>query len=411
MGTETRRVYTQKNKKIKWGRFVISAVFIAYIIMFVYTFFSQSVETVPISYGDIEISETVDGYITRNEQVVTSNVAGELYPLISEGERVSKGQTIAVVRNENNEEIEEKIKDINNKLNSLSTPGIFNNDILMLDNEVSSTLNGLMLESYNQSFSELSGVREKIESKLSKKSQIIGQASSKGSAERNYYEKLKEYEKKLNETRSELVSPIAGIVAYKLDGYEHVFEFSQIGNYDAETLEKINVPSGELVGSVKPNSLKIVDNIEGYITIISSSERALNTMVDKKVKLKFPEIADTEVTGEIEYMTIEDGKAVITFRLNRAIEELIRYRKVKTEIIWESKTGLKIPSTSIKKEDGKNKIYVLNGNRLIEKYIDVSLEWNNEAIIKREEGYEPYLYDKVVVNAENVNVKKIAISD
>ena len=38
-----------------------------------------------------------------------------------------------------------------------------------------------------------------------------------------------------------------------------------IGDYDIETLNEMNVPSGELVGTTKPNSFKIVDNIEGYV--------------------------------------------------------------------------------------------------------------------------------------------------
>ena len=67
-------VYKRKPKsRIHWGRFVIFVILIAYIIMFVYTFFAQRIgDTVNIKYGVLEAKETVTGYITRNEHIVLS---------------------------------------------------------------------------------------------------------------------------------------------------------------------------------------------------------------------------------------------------------------------------------------------------------------------------------------------------
>lgn len=307
--------------------------------MFVYTFFAQSVETTNITYGKLEMAETVYGYITRNEQIVTSNLSGELYPVMNEGERVSKGQAVAVVKNDNSEVISEKIKEVTKKMNAFTTPGIFNKDIMLLDNEVNSVLENLSTTSYNVSFSSLKDIRNKIETRLNKKSAIIGENSAKGSAERSYYEELKKYEAQLTYSQQELTAPIAGTVAYKLDGYENVFSSKAISDYGANTLEGLNIPTGELVGSIKPNSFKIVDNIEGYITVISGSKEALNAKVDKKVKLRFPEISQDDITGKIEFLSFEDGKAVITFRINRGIESLINYRKLKVDIVWDNASG------------------------------------------------------------------------
>ena len=408
------KVYKRKKKtRIKWGRFVIFALIVAYIIMFVYTFFAQRIDgKVNITYGELEVKETVTGYITRNEKIISADIAGELYPVVTEGERVSKLQSVAVVKNDNSEHIEEKIKELKSKLSTLSTPEFFNNDIKILDGEVNTSLTSLMLGHYNENFSTLSSVRSKIEDKLSKKAIIIGQNGAKGTAENNYYEELKKYESQLTSTQEELLSPIAGTVAYKLDGYEEVFAYSAIGDYDIETLEEMNVPAGELVGTTKPNSFKIVDNIEGYITVISSSKEGLEAKVDKKVQLRFPEISSDVITGKIEYVTIENDKAIITFRINRMIESLINYRKLKVELIWDSEEGMLIPSTAIKRsEDGVNKIYVINGKRAIEKQVNVVLEADGQAIIESETGYSIILYDAIAKNAEKINPSKIIISN
>ena len=406
-----RKVYRRKKSKIKWGRFVIIAAVVAYIIMFVYTFFAQSIKTTNIAYGDLEVAETVYGYITRNEQIVTCDLNGELYPVMNEGERVSKGQAVAVVENDNSEIISGKIKELTKKMGSFSQPSVFNNDIMLIDNEVNSILNSLMISNYNEEFNSLKNIRDKIETKLSKKSAIIGENSTKGSIEREYYEEIKKYESQLTYARQELVAPIAGTVAYKLDGYENVFSSKAISDYEAETLEELNVPIGELVGSIKENSFKIVDNIEGYVTVISSSDKALNAIVDKKIKLRFPEISQDAITGKIEFITIEDGKAIITFRINRGIEELINYRKVKVDMIWENETGLKVPSKSIKHVEDKNKVFVVNGNRVLEKEINILAECNGIAIIEATGDSKLFLYDSIALDADRVDSNKIIISN
>ena len=409
-----RKVYRRKRKnKINLGRFVIFVAICAYIIMFAYTFFAQNIdETVNITYGTVEAKELVVGYITRNEKIVSADILGGLYPVVTEGERVSKNQKVAVVKNENSDNIEEKIKDIKNKLSLLTTPAIFNNDIKLLENDVNSSLNSLMLSNYNENFSSLASIRNKIEDKISKKALIIGESGAKGTLENEYYEEIKRYESQLTNTREELTAPIAGTVAYKLDGYENIFSYNAIGDYEVDTLEKLNVPSGELVGTTKQNSFKIVDNIEGYVTIISDSKEAINTKVDKKIKLRFPEISSEEISGRVEYLTIEDNKAVITLRINRMLEDLINYRKTKVEIIWDSAEGLLVPSTAIKhEEDGSTKIYVINGRRAIEKSVDVIIDNSEQAIINSKDGYVIVLYDKIARDAKDISENKIVISN
>lgn len=409
-----RKVYRRKrNKKIKLGRFIIFALICAYIIMFVYTFFAQNIdETINITYGTVEAKELVTGYITRNEKIVSADILGGLYPMVVEGERVSKNQKVAVVKNENSDNIEEKIKDTKNKLSLLTTPTIFNNDIKLLENDVNSSLNSLMLSNYNENFSNLSSIRNKIEDKLSKKALIIGESGAKGTLENEYYEEIKRYESQLTNSREELTAPIAGTVAYKLDGYESVFSYNAIGDYDVETLENMNVPSGELVGTTKQNSFKIVDNIEGYVTVISTSKEALDARVDKKIKLRFPEISNEEISGRVEYLTIEDDKAVITFRINRMLEDLINYRKTKVEMIWNSAEGLLVPSSAIKHgEDDSTKIYVINGRRAIEKSVDVILDNGEQAIITSKDGYVIILYDQIARDAKDISENKIIISN
>ena len=397
-------------KKNKLKHVIIFSLFLVYCFMFINTFFSQNVETVILTSGIIDEVDEADGIITRSEEIVTSDVNGVVYPKISQGERVSKGQVVAVVKNEQVKEVEKKIEELNEKMDKLVVPSFFNNDIKLLDSEISDMLTQVIKSDYYKTFSKVGTYKSSLDSKIQKKAKIIGQESPIGSVAQNYITQLEKYESELNLVQAEIVSPIAGTVVYKLDGYEEILTEDAISLYDTKTLEKLNVPKGELIGTLQENSLKIVDNIEGYITVVLNSKNANEAEVDQKVDLRFPEIDNNlTITGRIDYINKEaDGNVVITFRVNRAIEILLNYRKVKVDVIWKTTEGYKVPTTAILKTEEGNKVYILAGRSyVVEKNVDIIEEVGDYAIINGAEGYKLYLYDSIIVDASQVNLKKM----
>jgi len=297
MAKNTQNANNKNKANIK--KFIIIILILVYGIMFIQTFFSQNVETVILTSGVIEEVDETDGIITRSEQVVTAEVNGVVYPQISPGERVSKGQVVAVVKNEQVKEVEKKIEELNEKMDKLVVPSFFNNDIKLLDNEISETLTQIIKSDYYKVFSKSQSYKSSLDSKIQKKAKIIGNESPVGSVAQNYISQLEKYETELNSVQAEIISPIAGTVVYRLDGYEEILTADAISMYDVETFEKLNIPKGELIGTLKENSLKIVDNIEGYITVILNSKNANEAEVDQRVELRFPEIDnDLKITGK-----------------------------------------------------------------------------------------------------------------
>lgn len=397
-------------KKFNFKNSIIFFLILAYCIMFIHTFFSQNVDTVVLTSGIIEEVDKTDGIITRSESVISSDVSGILYPKISPGDRVSKGQVVAVVKNEQVKEVEKKIEELNEKIDKLTVPSFFNNDIKLLESEISEVLTQVIKSDYYKTFTKVSGYKTSLDTKIQKKAKIIGNESPIGSVAQNYITQLEKYESELNKVQAEIVSPIAGTVVYKLDGYEEILTADAISLYDTKTLDKLNIPKGELIGTLKDNSLKIVDNIEGYITVILNSENARQAQVDQKVELRFPEIDNNlKIIGRIDYMNLEqNGNVVITFRVNRAIETLLNYRKVKVDVIWKTTEGYKVPTSAILKNENENKVYILAGRSyVVEKIVEIKEEVGDYAIINGTEGNKLYLYDSIIVDASNVNFNKM----
>ena len=128
------------------------------------------------------------------------------------------------------------------------------------------------------------------------------------------------------------------------------------------------------------------------------------------VKLR---LADTrEIDADITYiMQQESGEVMIIFKTNKAVEDLISYRKISIDVIWWSYQGLKVPNSALIKE---NNLYYIIRNRTDYKdkiLINVLKQNKNYAIIDnykpdelKELGFDNEtrktisLYDEIVAN-------------
>jgi biotin carboxyl carrier protein len=387
-------------------KIVIILGIIAYIIMFVYTFFIQSIETLPLERGIVEDVNVTDGIITRTEEIVTLNIEDDIIPLVSEGERVSKGQALATIENSAIRNIQNKIEKLNEELENIITPNSFDVEVRNLNNEVAYLLNKIIKTDTYNSFGDILGYKNIINDNLQKKIYKISQVEPKNSEIINYITKLNKLEKELANEQTIIKSIMAGTVIYKLDGYEKILTTDMISSY---TTESFDIPSGELVGTSKEHSFKIVDNLECYVTVVLDTNESELAYVDQKVTLRFPEIdTSLEVFGVIDYINFTPNGDVITFKINKGIEKILNYRKTKVEVVWDYEEGYKVPSNSIVKEGEKNKIYLYLGrNYVVEKYIEIKKQSGEYAIIEGTDGNKLYLYDSVILDSGNINLNKV----
>ncbi|MBE5812973.1 MAG: hypothetical protein E7314_04895 [Clostridiales bacterium] len=383
--------------------------FVAYTIMFVYTFFIQDINTLALKNGIVEEVSIADGIITRTEEVITLDVKDALNPLVSSGQRVSKGQALATIETQNIISIEEKIETLNKEIGNVVAPSSFDSELKSLDAEIVISLNKVIkLDAYN-SLNTIQNLKEELNQSLQKRIYKISEMDKTNKEVKEYVSKMNEYRAELKKMQTTVKSIMAGTVLYKLDGYEKILTTEKISSYTPEILDTLNIPKGELVGTSKENSFKIVDNLECYITVVLDKKETEDAYVDQKVTLRFPEIDNAlEVSGVIDYMNFTQNGSVITFKINRAIEDIMNYRKTKVEIVWDSEEGYKVPTNTIVKEGEQNKIYIYLGrNYVVEKYINIIKEYDGYAIIEGIEGNKLYMYDSVILDASNINLNKM----
>lgn len=396
-----------KSRYKNYIKVVIMLGIVAYIIMFVYTFFVQDIETMVLKSGVVEEINIADGIITRTEEVVTLELKDTITPLVSSGERVSKGQALAIIENEKIRDIEENINKLNEELGSIMAPNSFDSDIKNLDSGINNILNKVIKSNGYRAINQIDNYKEELNQKLQSKIYKISEVDTSNSNVKEYISMMNKYKTNLKASQTTIKSLMAGTVIYKLDGYEKILTTEKISSYTPEILKGFDIPKGELIGTNKENSFKIVDNLECYITVVLEEAREID--VDERVTLRFPEIDNTlNVSGVVDYINFTPNGTVVTFKINKGIEKIINYRKTKVEIVWDSEEGYKVPKNAIVQDGEKNKIYLYLGrNYIVEKFVEIKKEYNDYAIIDGAEGDRLYLYDSVILNASNINLNKM----
>ena len=120
-----------------------------------------------------------------------------------------------------------------------------------------------------------------------------------------------------------------------------------------------------------------------------------------------------EVDTTIENIIEEDEERIIVFKIDKAVQELINYRKISLDVIWWSESGKKIPNTAIGYEEKNDKQvpYVIRTragytNKILVKILRKNENYSIVGSYKTEELKELGYTDKQILN-----MKKIALYD
>ena len=122
-----------------------------------------------------------------------------------------------------------------------------------------------------------------------------------------------------------------------------------------------------------------------------------------------------EIDADIEAIVQQENEEVmIVFRTNKAVEDLIAYRKISIDVIWWSYSGLKVPNSAILEEGGLSYVIRKRSGYNDKILVEIKKQNKNYAIIDNystedlvELGYDAddlkarktiSLYDEIIAN-------------
>lgn len=318
-------------------------------------------ESFLIEQGIIEQSESVTGYVIREEQVIktSSSEQEKLVQIKNEGERISVGEEIFRYEAKNEQELNEKIRELNNQIQKAMEGQIEipSSDIRALDKQIESKINGIQK---NNNIQEIKEYKTDINLYITKKAKISGELSPAGSYINNLINQRIEIENQLKNNSKYEKAPSSGIVSYRVDGLEEKLTFQNLDSITSEMLENLHLITGQIV-TTSTKEGKIIDNFECYIAVSTKSDEAKKAKIGDNVKLKLA--TNKEIPAEVARIKEEKDGRLVIFKINQGVEYLTGYRKISLDIIWWKEQGLRVPNSSIIYENGLSYIIRIKSRR------------------------------------------------
>lgn len=402
--TEGKKV---KNKKKVLVIYIAGVMLLIYLFYIIYLLIKQPTNVFTVENGKLYKEETDIGYVIRNEKVVKGeNYKNGMEQIIGEGSRAAVNENIFRYYSTNEENLKQKIADLDVKIQDTMSQeeGVFTSDAKILENQID-----VKIQDINKvnDISKLTEYKKEIESLVSKKAKIAGEASPQGSYLRKLIEERKKYEIELNSGAEYVKAPMSGIVSYRVDGLEETLTPDNFSSLNKEYLESLNLNTGKIVASNEECG-KVIDNFECYIATISSSEEAQNAKVGDSVKVRLSNNA--EISAEItNLIKDENNEIVIILKVQKQIEELINYRKITFDLIWWSASGLKVPNQAIVQENDLNYVIRNRAGYLSKILVKVKKQGDKYSIV---DSYTSEELKKLgLSNSEISTYKKISIYD
>lgn len=344
----------EKTEKGKGIKIVITIIFMVFFVVLVVNgtnILRNSTDIYVISNGSLSYEEPAEGYIIRDETILQGeNYKNGMVQIVPDGERAAKSQAIFRYYSNSEENILKQITDIDLEINKYieeNNLNIISTDIASLENQIEQTINSMYNVNYIQKIGES---KNKVESCISKKTQMTGIASPDNSYVKTLTDQRINLEKELEKGSETVVAPISGLASYRVDGLEDVLKPGDFSYLNKELLDSFDLKVGASV-PLSSEKGKIVNNFESYIAIPINTEKAFGANVGDKVTLRL--LTLTEVDAEICYIKDEEKDRIIVFKIEDDVSELLEYRKISLDIIWWKYTGLKVSNSALIEEDDK----------------------------------------------------------
>ena len=413
---ETKR----RRKRGKGGHLVLWVSLLAvYVIVNILAGQGNGVSTMPVRRGSEEELLRAEGYIFREQTVISAPAAGFLHAEVREDERVKSGEAVmAIYKSEINTQASSRLKQIDEKIAKLTDnvrrAEVFTNDSARLELEIAQLAKRVTRLAGKSSADGISDLREEIDSLIEKKRIISGEAVPNESAD-SELEALKaekaQIEQENNIERTIVHAPKAGAFTARIDGMEELLSLDKVAELTPSYMKELDSHSiktetaaqaaaGDAIG-------KIVNNYTWTAAAAVPAEDADELQVGDAVGIRFSAVGGDAADGTVVKISDEEnGKVVLAVSTNKYIDSVYSTSKTEIEFVRGSYKGFRIPADSIRMSDGKKGVYVIRNGAA--RFIPVNVLYSGKEWIivseKKNEDSDRYLkiYDELIVSGKNL---------
>lgn len=357
-------------RKIKYSNLLILGIIIYIIFQIGIFFIGKFTKTIVLKNEKIELKINKKGLVIREETLIKADSSGYLNINLEEGEKVKKGQEIAKIDSNN------KLATINEELK------VLNKDIEKLENDLKKSNNKLNNE-------------VKLKNLETKKNQ-----QSLLNKQKNDFTKI-------------IYAPQSGIISYKYDENEDIYNIEDIELIKVEDIEdaknsykdidinKEKVKEGDLLA-------RVINSQFVYVAVNLSKEESKHFEINKEVTLS---VNKEKFSAYVENIYENEERYIIIFKISEQNIGIYDTRVAEFDIIYNKMEALKIPRNSITKVNKKDGVYVINEKTRNVEFVELKgIEYKDDEFIyintyknKINSIKTVDSYDEIILKPNNIN--------
>ena len=336
---------------------------------------------------DVENAVKTTAFVIRDEEYLTAeNTSGTVVSIAEDGKRVASGDAVAVVFQSADSaaayvrinELEKEIayyKQLKNRVGiGTNAPSSYND---LIDNACVSFISA----SRNGIDSEFDEALIDLRDSITARQLAVGEQLSVDA-------KLSSLEAELVSLKNmaigytTIASPNPGYYIGSVDGYEHSIPYTDIKEINCETITNLlNSQKQDVASNVMG---KLVDAFDWYLVCSVPYSESGNIQTDKKIKVNIPDTAVGTIECTVEYKGNKEGDNVpLILKCNIMNRDVANLRIENIEIITDEYTGIRINNSAIREVDGNKGVYVLRGNIIQFKKINILSSNEDYSIIEK----------------------------
>ena len=393
----------------------VAAAALAYLGYHFFEGFSADIET---EYATLVTDSDVvplDAYIMRSESVIfaASATSGHSVGYVfSDGTKVHGGQVVANIYTGDGSS-DEAIVDLDRRIDLLEssnlTDGMTSSDTYVIDSKIQNYYYLIHQSTLLGNYSNLTKRRDELLTLINKRRILTGVTT--GYSDR--IESLTAERALLSagqDTIAESVeAPYAGYFYSTTDGYESTFSASKVESLTLAEFDKMlsSQPtrySDRAVG-------KMVSDFNWYIVCETTRDSLRYFTKGYSYYVNFPYNDDISIKMTLSNVVSEVGsdRVLLILETERIPEDFSFRRMQPVELVRSSYTGYRVPISAARLVDGKQGVYIMIGNTIEFREIDILLEMDGYYIVAEQDPVNDPdyasklgLYDQIVVSGKNL---------
>ena len=309
-------------------------------------FMDPYTSTVAYSYTS-ENAVAVAGYVVRQEEPLEGD--GELvYFSRSEGERVARGGTVALVY-DTAQALEDAntLRSLNEQLEQLlyaRTLASSTRTDMWLEDEVISSAISFQSALTSDTVSDATDAAESLRAAVLKRSYAYTGTTELDASIAKLQERISSLTASSGASTSRITAPRSGLFSGMVDGYETVLTPEALETMTPADYRKLQ--AGDAVGSSK-----LIYGTEWYFATLMRESDMGKMKVGDKVTLRFQSGLDRDLTMTVERISDEDnGQRLVVLSSSQHLNLTTLLRHQNAQIIFGSYSGIRVPRSAVRIE-------------------------------------------------------------